>query len=321
MTAHISPDDLTILDAEPRIHDLKLAEALGYEKVHNIRQLIERNLRELEGHGGIFCAAQKNDPDTPRGRGRPGMEYWLNEPQALLVTMFARTERAAAVRREIIDVFIAWRRGLLPPTPPQAPQLPPPAPGGETAPRPPLIPSPPLAPAFEDWARSAGVPDLLRYCSEVRLTAGKSAALAAMQGLGLPTFAPAARSIAGAPEISEAKELLSLLLDTDLAYGETVRELLVRALDDDADSAATLLKEGVKVLQDPGREGFIIGNPSSPARRFFADYPRWEQMYPLCLRRLPGADGNKQSNRFKCGALQHRGTFIPARYLDPAALV
>lgn len=41
------------------------------------------------------------------------MAYYLNEEQALLICMFSRTPKAAAVRREVILVFTAGRRGDL----------------------------------------------------------------------------------------------------------------------------------------------------------------------------------------------------------------
>jgi hypothetical protein len=37
----------------------------------------------------------------------------LNEAQALLVCLFSRTGKAAEVRRALIEVFTAWRRGQL----------------------------------------------------------------------------------------------------------------------------------------------------------------------------------------------------------------
>ena len=40
----------------------------------------------------------------------------MNEPQALLLCLFSRTEKAAEVRRTVIAVFSAWRRGQLAPS-------------------------------------------------------------------------------------------------------------------------------------------------------------------------------------------------------------
>lgn len=105
----LSISDLnTTINHEPRVHDLKLAEALGMEQPRNIRQTIESNKVELEGYGGICTQLVQNGK-----RGRPSTEYWLNEGQAMLLCMFGRTERAGQVRKAIIDVFIAYRRETL----------------------------------------------------------------------------------------------------------------------------------------------------------------------------------------------------------------
>jgi hypothetical protein len=101
--------DLDAVDGEPRIFDLVLADRLGFTRPRTIRQLIERSMAELESFGLIAarCSAYRNRQFT---------EYWLNEPQALLVCLFSRTEKAAEVRRTVIAVFSAWRRGQLAPT-------------------------------------------------------------------------------------------------------------------------------------------------------------------------------------------------------------
>ncbi|WP_085090269.1 hypothetical protein [Azospirillum oryzae] len=39
--------------------------------------------------------------------------YWLNEGQVLVICMLSRTPQAAQVRKEVIEVFMAYRRGLL----------------------------------------------------------------------------------------------------------------------------------------------------------------------------------------------------------------
>jgi hypothetical protein len=50
-----------------------------------------------------------------KGRVAETVEYYLNEAQALLVCMFSRTDQAAAVRKQIVEVFIAHRHGRLVP--------------------------------------------------------------------------------------------------------------------------------------------------------------------------------------------------------------
>ena len=107
---HLQTNDLTIIDDEtPRVRDVRLGEALGFDRPRKIRDLIIANLAELNSYGstprrGAMIEAGK-------GAKREVFEYWLSEEQALLITMFSRTERAAEARREIIRVFMAYRRG------------------------------------------------------------------------------------------------------------------------------------------------------------------------------------------------------------------
>lgn len=99
-------------DKEPRIRDLELAKRLGYARPRDIRKLIER----LEGDGLLsdfaFCATVARSPGE---RGRPGSEFWLDEPSALAVILKSETEAAHSIFREVVAVFIAYRRGKLMP--------------------------------------------------------------------------------------------------------------------------------------------------------------------------------------------------------------
>jgi len=114
MTANLSLSDIRVFtSSEPRIHDLRLAVVLGMVDIHDIRRVIARNRVELEQYGEVSAAVA----ETSSVGGRPGTEYWLNEPQALLICMFSRTPKAAAVRKALIDLFLAWRRGETPPSP------------------------------------------------------------------------------------------------------------------------------------------------------------------------------------------------------------
>ncbi|RIW07767.1 hypothetical protein D2T81_02705 [Azospirillum brasilense] len=108
----LTPDQLNDQDGEPRVLDLALAERLGFSDVHKVRALIERNRSELESYGVISAAVAENT--DPKGRGRPGKAYYLNEGQALVICALSRTPQAALVRRQIIEVFLAYRRGVLP---------------------------------------------------------------------------------------------------------------------------------------------------------------------------------------------------------------
>ncbi len=116
----LSHYNLKLIAGEPRVHDLRLGEALGFADKHKIRTLVARNIAELKAYGEVSATVAET---LPQG-GRPSTEYHLNEAQALLICMFARTERAAEVRKQVIEVFMAWRRGETPQTPPQAEYVP-----------------------------------------------------------------------------------------------------------------------------------------------------------------------------------------------------
>lgn len=114
--------DLSVVAGEPRVHDLKIANSLGMRRPRDIRQLIDRNMAELRTYGELArCGTAQNQQlphiDAKRGRGRPkgsGQRgFYLSEAQALLICMFAQTENAAAVRRQLIEVFMAYRAGEL----------------------------------------------------------------------------------------------------------------------------------------------------------------------------------------------------------------
>lgn len=96
---------VTIIDGEPRVLDILVAERLGFERPRKIRELIERNLEEIEVYGVCPTVGKTSGP---RG-GRPTKEYWLNEEQALLVSVLARTPKAAEVRRALIQSFMTYR--------------------------------------------------------------------------------------------------------------------------------------------------------------------------------------------------------------------
>jgi hypothetical protein len=110
MTDILSLNDLnTTINHEPRVQDVLLAEKLGFERPRNIRKAIERNRAELESYGSI-CSTVEQIPDMA---GRPGKTYYLNEGQALVICALSRTPKAAEIRKAIIEVFMAWRRGML----------------------------------------------------------------------------------------------------------------------------------------------------------------------------------------------------------------
>lgn len=102
MVLHEGGLEFHATDGEPRIRDLDLAEMLGYERPHEIRRLIERHRDRL----GLFVTMTKSHG------GRPGVEHWLTERQALFVTTQSRTERSADISMLLVDAFLAVRQQL-----------------------------------------------------------------------------------------------------------------------------------------------------------------------------------------------------------------
>lgn len=75
----------------------------------NIRKdLIKPNMEELLGFGDLG----ETTPNAGKV-GRPSKVYYLNEEQALLICLLSRTAKALAVRKEVIEVYMAYRRGHL----------------------------------------------------------------------------------------------------------------------------------------------------------------------------------------------------------------
>ncbi|PTS88225.1 hypothetical protein DBR17_04910 [Sphingomonas sp. HMWF008] len=107
----LSVADLKLMGGEPRVLDLRLGERLGYGKAVRVRDVVRRNIGELECQGEVF----RNLRTTSSSGGRPETEFYLNETQAVLVCMFARTPVARQVRAQIAEVFLAYRHGRLVP--------------------------------------------------------------------------------------------------------------------------------------------------------------------------------------------------------------
>jgi len=94
------------IDNEPRVQDICLAGALGFARPRVIRELVTRNKEELNTYGSLAARHGKS-------RGQSFTEYFLNEGQALLICMFAKTVAAAVVRKALIDVFMEYRLGRI----------------------------------------------------------------------------------------------------------------------------------------------------------------------------------------------------------------
>ncbi len=100
---------------DPLIEDAVLGARLEYSRDRDFRRLIRNNLPELEKYGAIVRRAVTARQSVGRG-GKGVREYeeeifYLNEAQALLLCLLAGTDKAADIRYEVIQVYIAWRRG------------------------------------------------------------------------------------------------------------------------------------------------------------------------------------------------------------------
>ena len=103
----LSPTDIDItINHEPRIRDLRLAEALGMADRHAIRRLIERHMDALGRFGEVI-----SDADRKFGRGRPSKSFYLTKRQALYITAKSDTERAALVTIQMVELFDAVTGG------------------------------------------------------------------------------------------------------------------------------------------------------------------------------------------------------------------
>ena len=265
MNALFSLSDLNPeFDGEPRLRDLTVADRLGFTRPRDILKLIAVNRAELETHGTLVCA---NTPQTSEG-GRPGAEFWLNEAQTLLVCMFSRTAVAAEVRRAVIEVFMTWRRGELPPI--EDGQLP--------------------AEDLRGW---------LKMVSETRMLFGKASARRLWLASPLPRVDgmddPDAVTPDHGPDLDPRGCLDHLLGWVPPGMGAPVADLLARV--DDAETARALRRRGL-VADPKGRDGWLAVSTAAPDLiRLYAG-TRWRDRHGAALLTLPGARRHPGTVRF-----------------------
>jgi hypothetical protein len=102
MAALLSISDInTSINHEPRMPDIRLAEALEFSRPRDIRKIILRHREALEALGEIVCATMAQ---TSKG-GRPGKEYWLTKKQALYLCTKSETPNATDVTIRMVEVF------------------------------------------------------------------------------------------------------------------------------------------------------------------------------------------------------------------------
>lgn len=99
---------------EARIRDLDLAERLEYRESKAIRKLIKRLIDSGFLPNILWRdTVSRQELCTGGVRELPVREYYLTEAEALLVVSRSETAAATALMQEVIDVYIAVRRGLL----------------------------------------------------------------------------------------------------------------------------------------------------------------------------------------------------------------
>ena len=108
----LSPNDLEIIDGTPRVAASSLAKALGFARPRNIRDLIDRNIEELRSYGHMPHVRRMIE--IGKGAKREVVDHLLNEHQALVIASLSSAPNAPAVRRALIECFVAFRKGQQP---------------------------------------------------------------------------------------------------------------------------------------------------------------------------------------------------------------
>lgn len=108
-----APASPALVLSEPTIQDLDLANALGYERPTNIRNLIKRHEASLVAmgsllHGEAMIVAGK-------GAQRSVTEYRLTKAQAAFIIAKAGTKRADSLAVSIAEIFALAADGRLAP--------------------------------------------------------------------------------------------------------------------------------------------------------------------------------------------------------------
>lgn len=271
-------EDLRVVADEPRVVDMRLAEALGFSHKPEIRRLIKRNEEELSRQGEVCVMAPQTSPEG----GRPGLEYWLNEAQALLVTMFARTPLAAEARAQMIRVFMEWRR--------------------QHARSPALEP----LPQYGSDAAVAVLRERRELIKEARLLFGEARAAKLWATIGLPPVPEDIPAIG----VSSGPRCLAHLLAAELTRDKTIGLAIEDGLNFETFGDATTLETiGVRIVDDEPR-GVMVANGHMHLAKIFAGTPWARGRWSNALKGLAGA---KPAGPQRYAGDTHRGVFIPER--------
>lgn len=112
-TTLLSLSDInTTVNHEPRILDVRLAEALGFKRPRDIRKVIERHIAALDKLGTRATVARVVN-------GGNATEYYLTKKQAIYITAKSETENAVDLTIHVIEVFDAAMNGVAHPALPK----------------------------------------------------------------------------------------------------------------------------------------------------------------------------------------------------------
>ena len=106
---HVNGWTVAEMNGEPTVRDTELAEKLGYSRPRDIRKIIERMINADTFGGATPCRT----PEIIAGNMTE--VFYLNQKQALKVISKSETKIADAIMDEVIDVFLAYRKGQLQP--------------------------------------------------------------------------------------------------------------------------------------------------------------------------------------------------------------
>lgn len=106
---HVNGWTVSEINGEPTVRDTDLAEKLGYSRPRDIRKIIERMI----DNGSFVGATPCRTPEVIAGNLTE--VFYLTQKQALKVISKSETKIADAIMDEVIDVFLAYRKGQLQP--------------------------------------------------------------------------------------------------------------------------------------------------------------------------------------------------------------
>lgn len=113
----LSLEDLnTTVNHEPRILDLRLAEALGFRDPHKIRPLVRRHHAALARFGEVSATVA----ETGDKGGRPSKAFWLTKRQCLFLCTKSDAPHATEATIQMVEVFDAWLSSRTPALEPPA---------------------------------------------------------------------------------------------------------------------------------------------------------------------------------------------------------